>query len=60
VSYVRPILATKQLGITVGDAHMADGSVVRFRVLSRDPAMVSLAEPERRLRVPDRSKAAKG
>jgi hypothetical protein len=39
---VRPIVATKALGVTAGSAYMADATVVRFRVLSRDPAMVNL------------------
>jgi hypothetical protein len=45
VSFVRPLLATKRLGITVGDAYMSDGKAVRFRVLSRDHPTVQLISP---------------
>jgi hypothetical protein len=37
VRFIRPLLATKYYGVTVGDAFMDDGRVLRFRVQSRDP-----------------------
>jgi hypothetical protein len=39
---VQPFLATRRLGITVGEATFSDGLVVRFHVLSRDPVAVRL------------------
>ena len=46
VSFVRPIIATRHHGITVADAHMTDHRVVRFRILSREPATVRLTGGE--------------
>jgi hypothetical protein len=37
---VQPVLATRHLGIKVGEALFSDGLVARFRVLSRDPVSV--------------------
>jgi hypothetical protein len=42
VVHIYPLLATRRLGIKVGDALMSDGETVRFRVLSRDPLAVRL------------------
>jgi len=43
---VSPLLATRDLGIKVGQALFSDGLVARFRVLSRDPPAVHLIGDE--------------
>jgi hypothetical protein len=37
---VQPVLATRHVGIKIGEAVFSDGLVARFRVLSRDPPAV--------------------
>jgi hypothetical protein len=39
---VRPVLATRHLGLTVGEARFSDGLVARFRVLCRRPVAVQV------------------
>ena len=39
---VQCVLATRHLGLTVGDARFSDGLLARFRVLSRDPIAVRM------------------
>jgi hypothetical protein len=48
VSVVRvsATLSSKRLGITRGDALMADGRVVRFRVIARDPITVRTTDAD--------------
>jgi hypothetical protein len=40
VRYIQPLIATRQRGVTVGEAAMWDGTLVRFRIVARDPATV--------------------
>ena len=40
VRFIRPILATKRFGVTVGGASMSDRQVLRFRIQRRDPLTV--------------------
>ena len=40
VVYVRPVLATRELGIKLGEVRFSDDLIARFRVLSRDPIAV--------------------
>jgi hypothetical protein len=46
VLYVRPVLATRHVGIKVGTATFSDDLVARFRVLSRDPIAVHVLGDE--------------
>jgi hypothetical protein len=39
---VQPVLATRHLGMTVGEARFSDGQVARFRVLCRKPIAVRM------------------
>ena len=43
---VQPVLATRHLGLRVGEARFSDGLIARFRVLSRDPIGVHVLGDE--------------
>jgi hypothetical protein len=45
---IRPVLATRLLGLKIGEALFSDGSEARFRVLSRDPIAVHVIGDEAR------------
>jgi hypothetical protein len=43
---VQPVLATRHLGLTVGEARFSNGLVARFRVLCRKPIAVQVFDSE--------------
>ena len=51
---VQPVLATRHLGIKIGEALFSDGLVARFRILNRDPPAVHVIGDEAR---PDHERA---
>ena len=46
VLYIRPVLATRDRGIKIGQATFSDGLTARFRVLSRNPPAVHVVGGE--------------
>ena len=46
VLYIRPVLATRDIGIKIGQATFSDGLTARFRILSRKPPAVHVVGGE--------------